>query len=337
MLTLCIAVAANTYLSGGIAARGLGQSVRTLADSIDAASGIFAPVAVALIACARFEQTRLFRNRDLLSFLALIAALASSGNRATAISVVLVTTFAYTARPSKRSKLRPILLAAPALVAFAYAVVTYRSMAVPGYRATLSPIETILQDLASVPFTTGVTYRLTGDYLEGASIVAGLLRQMPGPLATSILGQPDDTGAFVFRRLLGVPDNMGYGFSLPAEGVLNFGMIGALLVPLSLGAALAWLYARATFNASRAVELAYYIALAALPFAWRSDTLGALKSILYPVIGVWIVFVVARTMAPRVGQPSGPHSTMSGSKRQPPAMIPTPRSAAVGNEPGPLM
>ncbi|MFC7550581.1 O-antigen polymerase [Plantactinospora sp. GCM10030261] len=104
------------------------------------------------------------------------------------------------------------------------------------------------------------------------------LTRATGPLALWIWGQPNDTGAFHFRTLIGMTnDGQGWGYSIPAEGALNFGLPGVLLLPFVYGLALAWLYARFSAAPTRALELIYSIAAASVPFAFRSDVHGAVK------------------------------------------------------------
>lgn len=54
---------------------------------------------------------------------------------------------------------------------------------------------------------------------------------------------------------------------------------------------MAWMYSRFRLDGSHASQWAYLIAVGTLPFAWRSDVLGAVKGVLYPVILFWIIMV----------------------------------------------
>jgi hypothetical protein len=113
-------------------------------------------------------------------------------------------------------------------------------------------------------------------------------------IADPILGPPYDTGSYVFRTLSGLANqNMGYGFAIPAEGYLNFGAVGAFLLPMVAGAVLAWLYSHFSPDGTRAINLVYAVAVGTLLFAWRSDVLGAVKGVLYPAIIIWAVIVFA--------------------------------------------
>ena len=256
------------------------------------------PGILALIAAGRGGGlTKPFTKLDLVAAASLVVMLGANGRRGAAIAVILVLAFAYASRPTARSRTIPILVGTGLLVGFAYQVVVYRTTAT-GADVGLAPIEVLLRDLASVPFTSGVTDRLLVhfDQYNGATLLADLVHLLPGPLTAELFGPTSDTGALVFRYLYGAPDTLGYGYSIPAEGILNFGTAGAFLLPFAMGATLAWLYARADFNASRAVQLAYYLAAATLPFAWRSDVLGAVKGVLYPLIVIWLVLLYARTI-----------------------------------------
>jgi oligosaccharide repeat unit polymerase len=128
----------------------------------------------------------------------------------------------------------------------------------------------------------------------GSTYGAALLRQLPGPIAVRLFGDPDDTGAYVFRRVIHFDDpNSGFGFSLPAEGYLNFGVPGALVAAFLLGLLLAYAYRRQANPATRPIHLLYPVVLAALPLALRSDALGQLKWVLYPMVIVAAAYWVS--------------------------------------------
>ena len=57
--------------------------------------------------------------------------------------------------------------------------------------------------------------------------MAAFERQLPSPIAIPLFGPPDDTAARRFRALVGFNNpNQGIGYSIPAEGYLNFGRFG---------------------------------------------------------------------------------------------------------------
>jgi hypothetical protein len=293
LLPFCLAGA--KFLRDTVLIRGQHQNEGT--SPLVVAAFIFAPTSFALIAAGRSDEARPFSRGELLGALTLMGLLGLNGSRGAAVAVALIIAFAYVDRAARR-RILPLLIGFVGLVAFAERVAVYRESAV-GQQTNLSTTEVVLRDLGSVAFTTGVTARLVGrtsQYFDGSTLTADIVRQIPSPVANMLLGGGSDTGAIVFRNLYGVPDNVGYGYSIPAEGYLNFGTVGALALPFAAGALLAWLYARATFAATRSSELTYFIAIATLPFAWRSDVLGAVKGVLYPMIVVWLVLVMARSM-----------------------------------------
>lgn len=293
LLAVPLVVAVRGYLTGELLTRGLGQNTVTLADSVKVLAFLAAPTAGALILSSRLRQNKsLMSPLEWLMTLALLAFLGLVGKRAEALEVIVVVLIFLVY--GRRQNLRAIFgLSAAAL--FAFAVVSYRTTAV-GETTKLSGLAVLLRDIGSVPYTTGVTARVfdTGNYLNGSTIAAGVVRQLPGPIANRLFGQPNDTGSFQFRALTGLgSDSNGYGFSLPAEGVMNFGILGAFLLPLAIGIILAWLYSRFDPQSNRALQLSYAIAVGSLPLGLRADVLGGIKGVLYPAIIISLTMLLA--------------------------------------------
>ncbi|MFC6152898.1 oligosaccharide repeat unit polymerase [Nocardioides yefusunii] len=290
---LPLALAAYGFVTNSVLTRGEGQGQRSLMDSLDAAGFMFAPAAVLLIAAGRSQCKRLFVGVDWLGIVTLVTLLGLNGRRGSAIAIILVVIGVLVRKKNAKSRLLPVIMGMGVLIWFAYSVVVYRSEATGGEHE-LSGLETLLRDTGSVAFTTGVTVGFE-ERLGGSTIVAGVLRQAPSPIVNLFLGPPDDTGAMEFRRLFRVDANNGYGYSIPADGVLNFGTVGAFLLPFFFGLFAAWAYSRSDLNASYSRQLVYFVFVATLPFAWRSDTLGSIKGVLYPSILVFLALVMART------------------------------------------
>jgi hypothetical protein len=106
----------------------------------------------------------------------------------------------------------------------------------------------------------------------------------------------------VYRELVGFTDpTQGWGFSEPTEAYLNFGFIGVLI----LAAAIGWLFGRSFLWASasdrrgRFATYVYPLLISYLPFGLRSDALGQLKSIIYPLVIVGISVWLGRAMSKR--------------------------------------
>lgn len=283
------------YLSGAVLNRGLGQNTVTLAGSIGVLGFLVGCAAIALMLTARLQQGKSLLGRaEWTAVLALIGFLGLSGKRANALAI-MITILVYLTR-KKGANFRAIVgLAATAL--FASIVLSYRTAA-NNTIDSLGAVAALLRDLGSIPFTTGVTAQAIGhSYLGGSTIIAGLLRQIPSPIANNLFGQPADTGAFQFRTISGMGnDSLGYGFSLPAEGYLNFGLVGAFALMLVVGAALAWFYARFDTDGTKATQFVYVIFVASLPFALRSDVLGLVKGVLYPSIIFAGTLLLARSV-----------------------------------------
>jgi hypothetical protein len=320
-LLMCCPMLMSTwgYLTDAVLTRGLGQNSVTLLDSVRALSDMMALAAVLLLLVARYRQDRsLLAPPDWLLVGTVIVLSGLNGRRGAALAVMLLILLFSTLRG--RLTIVRTAFGVLGVVAFAYAVVEYRNAVLGGGNPDRPLPLVLLGDLASVMFTTGVTASVMsgGGFLEGSTIVAGLVRQLPGPVANALFGPPDDTGAFVFRRISGWgSDHEGYGFSLPAEGMLNFGTWGVFLVPLVYGLILAWLYSRFTPGGRRATQLMYAFAVGTLPFSIRSDVLGAVKSIFYPTVIIAIVLSLAAIA----------HAWRSGRRSGAPRRIPAVRTA----------
>lgn len=296
LLVLPIGLAAYDVASGKVATRGLAQNSITLLDSLSVFADTAAIAALVLIlASQQMRHLGLLAKCDWLVFGVLIGLLGLSGERGTAIVFMLaILIFMARERAGGIKTVVGLLVA----VLFATTVVSYRMAAVGDARG-LPKILTVLGDLSSVSFTTGRTAEVLGNQtLGGATLWAGIIRQLPGPIVNRLIGLPSDTGAFRFRQITGLTnDTQGYGFSLPAEGVMNWGAVGSFAVPFVLGVILAAAYGRFVNYPSRARALLYPVMVASLPIAFRSDFLGAIKDNLYPMIIIFVVLVIARSRA----------------------------------------
>jgi hypothetical protein len=245
-----------------------------------------------------------FRDAGLSRFNWMLIALATApailGGDRSAITAPALFIVIVLLRRMKHGRIRFIAgLGAPAIVLFSY---------IPAWRAhgpyfgTALPrgLEGALRGLASPAYIlSDLTERLTeSDYTLGSTYAAALVRQLPGPIARSFLGPPDDTGAFVYRDLIGYrnPDH-GFGFSFTAEAYLNFGAPGVIIMSLILGLSMGitWRYFSARLNSIR--ELAYPVLVATLPYGLRSDSLTHIKSVLYTIGIVWMVSLLAHARA----------------------------------------
>lgn len=292
-LAVPLLLAGRDLANNVILTRFQGQSTYTFEDSINAAALVIAPASIALILAGRAAGSHLLRRPDWMTIGVLVTMLGLNGRRGAALAIMLVILVFAGAR--HRGNLRA-LVGGGLILYFAYAVVNYRT-ATLGEKSGLGSVELLLRDVGSVAYTTGMTDRLMFDQtLGGSTLVAAIVRQLPSVVTTPLIGPLEGTAAYRFRALAGVGNNTGFGYSIPAEGVLNFGAAGAFCLPLLIGLALAWLYAHFRVDGERPTAWLYAVAVGTLPFAWRSDMLGAIKGVLYPAIIFAIAIAIARTM-----------------------------------------
>jgi len=143
-----------------------------------------------------------------------------------------------------------------------------------------------------VPFETS--------FLQGSTYVASIERQLPGAIAVAVFGPPTNTASFEFRRLIGFSNpDAGFGFSLPSEGYLNFGLGGVLAAALMLGGLLGYAARRTAIRPTHARHLLYAILLATLPLSFRSDALQQIKTVLYPMLLSMLVLRLASSLSSR--------------------------------------
>ena len=168
-----------------------------------------------------------------------------------------------------------------------------------------SVLQSSLVDIASPTFiTANVVSDVPAEhpYYLGTTYLAAWERQLPGFIANRILGSPatatTPTGSFAYRDLIGFTNpNQGYGFAFPAESYINFGMPGVFLTGAGLGWLLAWSYRRCRADPSRAIHLLYPVLISTLPDGFRTDALGELKMVLYPMIILALVLYKARQVS----------------------------------------
>ncbi|MDO5677052.1 MAG: O-antigen polysaccharide polymerase Wzy [Propionibacteriaceae bacterium] len=134
------------------------------------------------------------------------------------------------------------------------------------------------------------------EFFAGSTYVAALFGQLPGPLLRLLGYESTETGALVFREIIGLTNpDQGYGFSLPSEAFLNFGLAGVALAAFALGAAMQWAYNRAGRLGAR--SLLYPLLLGFLPYGFRSDALGQTKTVLYTMLILACALVLTRSIA----------------------------------------
>ena len=86
--------------------------------------------------------------------------------------------------------------------------------------------------------------------------------------------------------------------SLPSEAYLNFGLAGCVGAGLFLGALMGWAWRKHQATAVRARDLLYSVLPAGLIGGFRSDALGQIKEVLYPMLIVWVLMGLYRLRSP---------------------------------------
>lgn len=159
--------------------------------------------------------------------------------------------------------------------------------------------QAIERSVTSIGTPVGITSTLlervpsSEPYRHGGTYLAAVERQLPGALSVALLGPPVDTASFRYREIIGFASpNAGFGFSLPSEGYLNFGVPGVLFAALGVGWLLGFAYRRVASPPTRALNLLYPILIATLPLSFRGDALLQIKTVLYPMMLLFVAYKV---------------------------------------------
>ena len=133
----------------------------------------------------------------------------------------------------------------------------------------------------------------------GSTFVGSLFYLLPGQIASRLFGPPGEVlAAGKFREIVGLSNpNHGVGYSLPAEGYLNFGIVGLVGVCIAYGLLLAVAYRKSDLVSGRVVGIAYLLLLAGLPMDLRAHSLGLMKGVAYSAI----LFAIGVFFARRLG------------------------------------
>lgn len=228
----------------------------------------------------------------------LLVSVVLLGSRGEALAPIILYVW-FRARMGRRVR-RVALVTGVALMSVALLVVwqTRSASAAGGY----SLIQQLLWQTSSPQLLTWNVTNLvpeTNDFYFGSTYLNALKFFAPGPITRAIFGQPEGTGALAYRELIGFTDpNQGFGFALPTEAYLNFGLFGVAVAGFGLGALL-----QVTFNwaidperAEGVSSFVYPLLVSYLPYGLRTDALGQLKSIIYPLLLIALALLVIRSL-----------------------------------------
>ena len=312
-----VARASSAFLSWGtpygegVVSFGLGNFLDNLASS-----SFFGGMILVVVANAHLTHN-IWARFDIAAYLLFAVITLSVGSRGELIAPTLFVIYAH------HTLVRRISLAPAMVMAFA-AIFLFQGIAgvrsnTDFYGGSLPAIERVLTSVASPIYVTTELLAIVPSHYphtNGSTYLAAMQRQLPGPLSVAMFGAPSATGTYVFRDLVGFdsPD-AGVAFSLPSEGYLNFGMPGAFFVPLLVGLVLGYAFRKQVPVPTRALHLLYPVVVATLPLSLRSDALTQLKTVLYPIL---ILYIAYRWIA-RSGKGSRPQMTSTSGRALRPA------------------
>jgi hypothetical protein len=300
LLLFPMVLAAQAAAGGAVYTRGIGQITATSSKGLDAVTGPVALTAVIMILAAHRTagRSRLMSWVDWGLIGTFIALTGLTGSRAGPISLLVLLTLAHTHRGGG---VRAVVVSLVVMGMFGVGVLEYRTAA-RGAQSTDSASDILLGDMTVAAFTVGATAAAVPSdmpYQNGRTLGAAALRQLPSPIAIPLFGPAHDTGTWKFREIIGLSNpNFGVGFSLPADGYLNFGRVGVFGICGLLGMLFAWAYPRLDFASGRPLGLFYPVLVASLPFGLRSDALGTTKNLLYAMIVLAVIMVASRASTP---------------------------------------
>ena len=237
---------------------------------------------------------------DWFLLLAIVAiSLVGLGSRGEVISPILLFLW-FRLRSGKKIRVGFLALGTATVAVVFLAIAQFRSQI---SSAVVYPfLQTLLWQTSSPALLTSNVAQLVPQsvgFYGGSTYLEAVKSMLPGPVARELFDGVQGTGTFVYRDLIGFTDRgQGWGFSLPTEAYLNFGQLGVFIVALLLGLLFSRAYMRAALNfrPNSLSSYVYPLLLSYLPYGLRSDALGQLKSIVYPLIIIWLVIVIARTL-----------------------------------------
>lgn len=303
LLLVALVLRGYSVVKGGARPYGSGALVYDAATALDTASvqAIFTGVALVTLGSVRSHRgLGTWLDRGLFGGYVLLTV--SVGSRGELIAPIV---FAMWVR---HTYVRRIRFGPASAVALTVAVVL---QGVGGVRANgpfigsgTSAVERTLGSVGTpVQVTDLVIQHVPSDspFRHGSTYLAALERQLPGPIARSVLGPPNEAGTAVLRSLIGFTNpNAGFAFALPAEGYLNGGLLGSLGAGLTVGLLLGYAYRRvprATLP-THGVHVLYPILVATIALSVRADALSEVKGVLYPMLAIAAAYRLAAVRFP---------------------------------------
>ena len=217
------------------------------------------------------------------------------GSRAELLAPIVIILWGYGQRGTLRI-LHTSLLVVVVLLLFNYVGSNRALQAEPnGFNA----ITRALLDTSSPYTITARVWEIVpkrADFYMGVTYLDSIKMLLPGPVSRNVFYESAETGSFAFRDLINFHDpNQGFGFSLPSEAYMNFGIAGVVAVSLLVGSLFGLFYKRSRVPVrGRASDYFYAILLSSLPYGLRSDALGQLKMTLYPLLILSLVLLLTR-------------------------------------------
>jgi oligosaccharide repeat unit polymerase len=299
LVALGAASAVRAYTVMTSVGYGLDQVTYRLTDSLDILGQLLLLVGTVIcaVACVQLFR-RVFALPEVLLVGAYIVFSLKFGSRGELVAPIIFLAWAQHEMVRKIRLWRLLLIAA--IVAYVFQGVTNTRQGLPFSANVGDAAVNVLVGVSSPVHVTGVVVALTPSqfpFTDGSTYLAALKRQLPGPIAVELFGPAEDTASFLFRRMVNLRSvDAGYSFSLPSEGYLNFGYLGAFLAGAVLGGLLGWAYRKSRVSPTRALHVFYPILLAEIPHLIRTDALGSIKSVLYPMLMIWVAFGIARVI-----------------------------------------
>ncbi|MEO5919635.1 MAG: O-antigen polysaccharide polymerase Wzy [Pseudolysinimonas sp.] len=270
----------------------------TAVTSLAVIGDVLIPVSALMVMHANVARGRfpLSRLDGVLLASVLIVSVVFLGSRAEAIPPAIIFVY-YFGRSGRRIRWVWLILGAVVVAMAFVAVSQFRSVQTgPGYPI----VEELLRQTATPQrLTYNVTTLVPSEhsFFYGSTYLVALEYMLPGPLSRALFGAIPATGTFVYRDLIHFDDpNQGFGFAMPTEAYLNFGLVGTAVVGAAVGALLVMTWRSAHVASPRSTRFApfvYPLLVSAIPYAMRSDLLAQLKNTVYPLALVFVLLAAA--------------------------------------------